>query len=345
MTTGIDTLAFRVEQWADLMDQWGMAPYHGTQIFSWLHKKTASSWDSMTNLSQNLRDKLSSEFGSPMPEIVGHLSNAEADKFALQWQDKTVVEAVAIRGSRGDTGCLSVQVGCHVKCPYCASGKKGFVRNLSAGEIVAQVLVLRRACPKLDHLVFMGMGEPFHNYDNVMQSIRIINTPSGIGIGARRVTISTSGVVPEIYRLAEESLQVNLAVSLGAPDDELRKKLVPMAKVYGFRQLLPALDAYMEKTKRRVSFEYTLLQGVNDRFAHAEALASLARGRLVHVNLIPYNAVEKLGFKAPNPQEIYSFRKKLDDLKVPVTIRQSRGSRIQAACGQLAARVQNERTK
>ncbi|HNT34030.1 MAG TPA: 23S rRNA (adenine(2503)-C(2))-methyltransferase RlmN [bacterium] len=344
MTTGIDTLGLSLDQWADLMTRWGAAPYHGKQIFSWLHQKSATSWEVMTNLAQSLRERLSAEFGSPEPRIVGHLTNEEAHKFAIQWHDDSVVEAVAIRGQRGDTGCISVQVGCRVQCPYCASGKKGFVRDLTAGEIVAQVLVLRRACPGLDHLVFMGMGEPFHNYDNLMHAIGIINTPSGIGIGARRVTISTAGVVPEIYRLANESLQVNLAVSLGAAQEDLRRKLIPMAKVYSFRQLMPALDAYLEKTHRRVSFEYTLLQGVNDRFAHADALAALVRGRLIHVNLIPYNSVENLGFQAPRHQEIKAFRDRLEHLKVPVTIRQSRGSRIQAACGQLAARVQNERT-
>ena len=340
MKSGLDTLGFSEKDWTDQVIEMGEKPFRGTQIFTWLQKKQVFDWSEMTDLPQKMRERLCSAYTNPCPVIVRRAKGSKVEKFLFRWEDGEVVESVLIKGERGDTACLSVQSGCLVGCPFCASGKPGLLRNLSASEIVAQALMLKRSYPRLDHIVFMGMGEPFHNYSNVMQAVRILNDSLGLNLGARRMTVSTSGVVPEIYRLAKESIQLNLAVSLGSANEETRKRLIPMARVFSLGQLLDAIDWYCKRTGRRVSLEYTLLRGINDRFKDADALAKLTSRRLVHVNLIVYNSIGDSGFKAPRDNEVKAFHDRLKRHNVAVSVRHSRGNRIRAACGQLAGQAQ-----
>lgn len=336
-----DLLSLTPHEWQDLVVSLGEKAFHGKQIFIWLHQKHAVSWDTMTNVPMKLRNVLAARFGSPMPRIAEQIKDRDVVKFAIRCKDDEIMESVLIETRNGFTGCVSTQIGCRVQCPYCASGKGGFVRDLTPGEIVAQLILMSKHCPRVDNVVVMGMGEPFHNYTNLMKAVRLMNRTEGLGIGARRITISTSGIVPEIYRLAEEDIQVNLAISLGAPNDALRRKLIPVGKVYNIRQLMGAVDRYTDKTNRRVSFEYTLLKGVNDRFAQVNELTQLVKNRLIHINLITYNGVSELGFAPPTSMELQKFYNSLKDKRVTVSIRQSKGSKIHAACGQLAGKIKD----
>jgi len=324
------------------MEAWGERAYHADQVFRWLYQRRAGAFSEMTDLGKDLRARLDEAFTLALPEKVEVASGRDAEKRLLRLRDGLLVECVRIASQKGDTACLSTQAGCLLACAFCASGRARPVRNLSPGEIVGQLLALLADGSPIGNVVFMGMGEPFLNYHSVMKSIQILETPEGLKMGARRLTISTAGMVPEIYRFAAEGSQVNLAVSLNAPNDEIRRKLMPIARYYPMDRLLTACRHYVEVTRRRLSFEYILIQGVNDARPHALELARLVRGALFHVNLIPYNPISPCRLRAPKSDRVRAYAEWLRDGGVTATIRRSPGREIHAACGQLAGGSRSE---
>ncbi|MGI6082692.1 MAG: 23S rRNA (adenine(2503)-C(2))-methyltransferase RlmN [Limnochordia bacterium] len=318
----------------------GEPRYRAEQILDWIYKKSVYSFEMMSNLPKGLRDTLSSRFHISLPQVVKtQISRDGTSKSLLQLADGQHIEAVVIEEGTRLTACLSSQVGCAVGCSFCATGLSGFSRHLSAAEIVGQLLVLRaQRAEGLTNVVMMGMGEPLANYTNVMKAIRIMNQPEGPAMGSRRFTISTAGVIPGIERLMNEDLQVNLAVSLHAPDDRLRDQLVPLNKTYPIASLIAACREYAVLTGRRVTFEYVLLRDVNDSPDHAQALGRLLRGFLCHVNLIPVNTVDGLAYRQPAPGVTEEFARVVASHGVRVSIRKEKGADIDAACGQLRLR-------
>jgi 23S rRNA (adenine2503-C2)-methyltransferase len=321
----------------------GVPAYRATQIFSWVYRRREGNPAGMTNLPLGLRQALPGLVDLRLPPIASHSAspNGDTHKFALELGDGRRVECVSMRAERGLTFCLSSQVGCALRCPYCATGLMGLQRNLQAGEIVAQVMVMggfHRWEDEGFNLVLMGMGEPLANYEAVLEAIRILHDGQGLNVGARRITISTAGLVPQIERLAGENLALGLALSLHATTDELRDTLVPVNRRWPLAQLLPAAQAYGLRTGRRVSLEYTLLAGVNDSPEDADRLAAIARDLPSKINLIPYNPVPGLPYRRPAPEAVQAFAERLYPRAPAVTVRQTQGGEIGAACGQLASR-------
>jgi len=319
----------------------GVPGYRAGQLFTWIYRRHESDLAAMTNLPLTLRQSLPGLVDLRLPRIVSHSASPGDDthKFALELADGRRVECVSMRAERGLTFCLSSQVGCALRCPYCATGLMGLERNLLAGEIVAQVLVMGDFHHWEDegfNLVLMGMGEPLANYAAVLEAIRILHDPQGLNVGARRITVSTAGLVPQIERLASENLALGLALSLHATTDELRDVLVPVNRRWPLAQLLPAVQAYGLRTGRRVSLEYTLLAGVNDSAEDADRLAAIARDLPSKINLIPYNPVPGLPYRRPSPEAVQAFAERLYPRAPAVTVRQTQGGEIGAACGQLA---------
>jgi 23S rRNA (adenine2503-C2)-methyltransferase len=298
----------------------------------------------MVNIPSALRDALAVELPLPLLEPVRTVAtdDGETIKTLYRTGDDQVLETVLMLYHKRATVCVSCQVGCAIGCAFCATGLMGLSRNLGAGEMVAQVVgaarEARRRGRDLTNIVMMGMGEPLQNYAEMMKFINIVHDSEGLDIGARRITVSTSGIVPKIDALAEEPLPLNLAISLHAPDDELRSRLIPVNRRYRIATLLAAVDRYIEKTGRRVSFEYALMRGVNDGEQTANHLATLLRGRLCHVNIIPLNPVELLPYERPDPTSIKGFAGILRTAGIPTSVRYSRGLDIDAACGQLRAK-------
>ncbi len=323
--------------------EWGEPAYRGTQLYGWAYKRLACGYDEMTDLPAALRARLAAAL--PLVTLTTEQSvetdDGQTVKTLYRTFDGQFVEAVLMFYSDRVTVCVSCQVGCAVGCVFCATGLGGLSRNLGPGEIVAQVVAAARTARQrgreLSNVVMMGMGEPFHNYAATMAFVGIVNDPKGLNLGARRITISTSGVVPRIDALAEEPYQVNLAVSLHAPTDELRSALMPINRRYPIAELLAACRRYGERTGRRVSFEYALMAGDNDGEDVALALGGLLRhsGVLCHVNLIPLNPVADLRYERPKADSIERFADILRSTGIPTTIRYSRGVGIAAACGQL----------
>jgi len=341
----------------EMLTSWGEPSYRARQLWEWIYSLLATDFEAMTNLPKALREKLQAtaciHTMKPVEELVSR--DGLTRKFLFSLADGETVESVLMfyqgNGRRRRTACLSTQVGCPIGCPFCATGQGGFVRNLSAGEIIEQALYLARravelegipprgSCPPpLTNVVMMGMGEPFLNYEATWQAIEVLNDKRGFNLGARRFTISTVGIVPGIRRLARERLQVGLAISLHAPSDELRNQLVPINRRYPLSQLLAACREYVRETHRRITFEYALIQGLNDSVEQARKLARLLRGLLCHVNLIPLNPVEGSPYRPSGKEAVRAFQAELTRLGVPNTLRLGRGSDIQAGCGQLRRR-------
>ncbi|MCX5770510.1 MAG: 23S rRNA (adenine(2503)-C(2))-methyltransferase RlmN [Candidatus Hydrogenedentes bacterium] len=328
----------------------GLKPFQGNQIFRWLHQKRLCDFDAMTNLAKPLRETLRARcIPCQIEPVKTSDSPGGTRKVLFRLRDGETIESVLLRDRDRVTLCLSTQVGCPIKCLFCATGQGGFARNLTPGEIVEQALRLLENEDlegRTPNIVYMGMGEPFRNYDAVAKSIRLLMCPEGLGIGARRITISTAGDIPGIRRFAGEPWQVRLAVSLHAANDDLRSKLVPLNRKYGLRTLMATVRDYAKATGRQVSFEYVLLHGVNDSPAQARELAGLIRGLDAVVNLIAYNTVAGAEFSAPPTAVCETFKKALLDSGVKATLRQERGGDINAACGQLRrASKNNEKAK
>jgi len=327
-----------IEELEGLLSGWQEKPYHARQVFSWVYKKGVSDFSAMSDLPHDLRKKLASRFFIGSLELAKIFKSSDGtEKFLLRLGDKNLVEAVSIPSANRVTGCISTQVGCKFRCSFCASGISGFKRNLSVAEIIAEALFLkyRSSRKKLTHIVFMGTGEPFDNYDCVMKAIRIINSPLGLNIGARRITISTSGIIPGIKKLADEGLQVELSVSLHAADDLTRDLIMPVNKAYPLKELIPACRDYFLKTNRQVTFEYIMIKGFNSDLKNAADLGKILKGMDSKVNLIPANPVKELKIEAPSDKEISQFKNALSASGINVTLRKPRGEDIEAACGQL----------
>ena len=331
------------DQLNELLASWGEPSYRVNQIWGWLYRSLATDFQEMTNLPKELRGRLAEatllQTMKPLEERVSADGLTRKVLFALR--DNQTIESVLMHYERRHTACISTQVGCPFGCVFCATGQSGFVRNLAPGEIVGQVLYFARQLrdqrrrTNITNVVFMGMGEPLANYEATWQAIETLTHDEGFNLGARRITISTVGLVPGIQRLAEEGTQIGLAISLHAPTDELRDKLVPINRHYPLNQLMAACRHYVERTGRRISFEYALIQGVNDSLEQACQLARLLDGLLCHVNLIPLNPVPESPYQ-PSPRDrVLAFQAELNRSKVPNTLRVERGIDIQAGCGQL----------
>lgn len=320
----------------------GQKPFHAKQIFEWVYGRGATDWEAMTDLSKALRQHLLQEisFGTLKQRRVTDSLDGETHKFLWELADGKLVESVLILSGERRTVCVSSQVGCNARCAFCASGRKGLFRNLTQGEIAEQVFRINEWLvakeERVSHIVYMGMGEPMENYDNVLGSIRLLNDPSGLNIGQRRITVSTVGVVEGIERLSQEDLKINLVLSLHAPNQHIRKKIIPYARKYDLERVMDAMDGYSEATKRDITYEYILIDGINDKPEHAEELAKLVGKSHCSVNLIPYNPVVGLRLERPSTEAIHAFIRILEDAGVITTCRYTKGDDIAAACGQLA---------
>jgi 23S rRNA (adenine2503-C2)-methyltransferase len=313
--------------------------FHAGQVFGWIYKKGVRTFSEMSDLSAALRKKLDEDFYIYGTRIYKKLDSIDGtQKFLIELNDANLIESVSIPTERRVTGCISSQVGCKYACRFCASGLVGFKRNLSCGEMLEEVLLLN-AAKKLTHIVFMGTGEPLDNYDELLKAIRIINSAEALTIGARRITISTCGVIPGIKRLAQEDLQVELSVSLHSANDLTRSMLMPANKVFPLKELISVCGEYIKKTKRQVTFEYILIKGRNSDLQSAQKLATILKPlRLCKVNLIPANPVKELNLEPPGKLEMLLFKDRLLKQGLNVTLRKERGRDIDAACGQLRLR-------
>lgn len=316
--------------------------FRAVQIYEFLYKKRVSSFDEMTNIGKNVREQLKKDFTFDKIKIVIKQEDKDVKKYLFELLDGQRIESVLMYHDYGISICVSSQVGCNMGCSFCESGRLKKRRNLEAYEIVEQILMIEEDIKeRISHVVIMGIGEPFDNYDNVMRFIRIINNPKGIDIGSRHITISTCGVIPGIEKFMQEKGQVNLAISLHAPNDELRSKIMPINKAYPLKDLIDILKKYILKTNRRVTFEYIMLEGVNDSKECALELANLIRGINCYVNLIPYNETENIIYKRTKNVQIMNFYDILKKNKINVTVRREFGSKVDAACGQLRANNYN----
>jgi 23S rRNA (adenine2503-C2)-methyltransferase len=338
-------LSASIEHWRRWMVERGHPAYRARQLLDWVIRKRAESFESMSDLPRSLRQELDSGWTVFGTEVVHHNAAADgATKLVLACHDGRRIECVLMFGEARRTVCISTQVGCGIGCVFCASGLNGVMRNLSSDELLEQVFRLRNLLPHeetVTHIVVMGMGESLANFDNLVVALdRLCSAKDGLGISQRRVTISTVGLPEKIRKLAALDRQYHLAVSLHAPTEALRNTLVPVNDKIGLSAVLTAADAYFEQTGRQVTYEYVLLRGINDRPTDADALARLLVSRRAHVNLIPYNPVDGLPYERPTPESIKRFTTILRDGSVSVTVRQTKGRAIDAACGQLRRRLE-----
>lgn len=334
---------FTFEELKEELSKLGQKSYRAKQLFTWLYRKRVESFDEMTDLPANLIQQLKETYCiNPLKEIDRQVARDGTTKYLFEMQDGSSVEAVLMHFHFGDSLCVSSQVGCNMGCSFCASGLLKKQRDLTAGEMVAEVMYVQKELDekngRVDNIVIMGTGEPFDNYDNVIDYCSIINNDNGLAIGARHITISTCGVVPRIRAFAQGHYQYNLAISLHAPNDELRRKLMPIDQAYSLDELMTALKDYSENNHRRLTMEYILLHGVNDTDECAKQLADLIRGMNAYVNLIPYNQVDENGYKSTDEKTALHFYDVLMKHGVKATLRSKHGDDIDAACGQLRAK-------
>ncbi len=315
----------------------GEKPFRAEQVFKWIYEQNATSFDEMTNLSLELREKLKENYTLNAFKILKKQKSADGTiKYLFDVLDGNGVETVLMKYHHGYSLCVSSQIGCKMGCKFCASTGIPFIRNLSSGEIVEELLAVQRdENIKISNVVFMGIGEPLDNYENVVNAIRILNNQKGLSIGARHISISTSGLVPKIYKLAEENIQCTLSISLHATTDEKRSSMMPVNNRYNIQELLQACKDYIAKTNRRISFEYALAKDNNDNLEDAKRLVKLLKGMLCHVNLIPINKIENGNYTKSSNENILKFRDYLNDHGIVATVRRELGSDIDAACGQL----------
>lgn len=328
---------YTLEDLKQELNDLGEKPFRAGQIFEWIYIEKVKTFDEMTNLSLALREKLKQNYTICNYNILKKQEASDGTKkYLFDVLDGNAIETVLMQYHHGYSICVSSQIGCKMGCKFCASTGINFVRSLSAGEIVEQILAVEQDTGiHISNVVFMGIGEPFDNYDNVVKAIRIINDQKGLAIGARHISISTSGIVPKIYQLAEENIQCTLSISLHATNNEKRNKMMPVNQAYPVEELIKACKDYITKTNRRISFEYALAKDNNDNLEDAKELVKLLHGMLCHVNLIPINKIENGTFKKSAMENIIKFRDYLNDHGIVATIRRELGSDIEAACGQL----------
>ncbi len=335
-----------LEELEKYIEELGEKKFHAKQIFKWLHKIGVIDFDQMTDISKSLREKLKANTYILELQVLECQTSKKdgTQKFLIKLQDDTAIESVLMKYHHGNTICVSSQVGCKMGCKFCASTKEGFERSLIASEIEGQLQTVQRYTgEKISNIVYMGIGEPLDNYDNVIKSIRLINHPQGLNIGARHISLSTCGVVPNIYRLANENIQATLSISLHATTDEKRQQMMPIARRYSIDELLTACKEYIKITGRRISFEYALILGENDSYEDAMALVKLLRGMLAHVNLIPVNEIKNGAYKKSKEESIERFMNTLNSCGIVTTVRRELGSDIDAACGQLRKKYLEKR--
>ncbi len=341
----LNLYGFTIEKLEKQMELEGQKKYRATQLFKWVYEKKAKTFDEMSDVSKSFREVLNEKYSLHKPTIFKkQVSSDGTIKLLLELEDGNKVETVLMRYNYGDVACVTSEVGCNMGCAFCASGLLKKKRVLEVYEIVGQVLVLNDILDeegngeKITHVVVMGTGEPFDNYDNVMDFVRIINHPHSLAIGARHITVSTCGIPDKIRQYAHEGLQINLAISLHAPNDEIRNKIMPISLKHPMNELMDAVKYYEKEADRRVTFEYILLGGLNDSLENAKELARLIKGTKAYVNLIPYNPIKELKYIRSSNETIHAFMNMLLSCGVNATIRKEFGTDIDAACGQLRAK-------
>jgi 23S rRNA (adenine2503-C2)-methyltransferase len=341
MSTAVrtDVAELELDELEDHLAAMNAPRFHGRQVFQWIYRRDVTDFQAMTDLGRDLRGHLARDLTMPMPQVVTREQSTDGTtKFLLQLADGASIESVFIPDTPSQTFCISTQVGCAMKCAFCLTGRMGIVRNLTAGEIVGQVRVLRRELNMLDqrfNIVLMGMGEPLHNYDATMKALRILGDAHGMAVSPRRITLSTVGVLPALERLASEPFMPNLAISLHSTTEDQRDRLVPINRKYGLKELLEACRRFPLKRRNRITFEYVLLEEVNDTPEDARRLVTLLNGIKAKVNLLPLNEAAGIPFKRPSDDRVNRFAEILADHHVTVSVRRSRGRDIRAACGQL----------
>lgn len=340
-----DLLSLNVEEIENYILNIGEKKFRAVQIFNWLHQKNITNIDLMTNVSENLKQKLKEDFVLNCVKMTEKFTSKQDNttKYLFEIQNNNIIESVLMKYSYGNAVCVSSQAGCKMGCSFCASAIEGLERNLTAGEIASQIYEIQKdSGERVSNVVIMGSGEPFDNYENVIQFINIINSSQGINIGQRHITVSTCGIVDKIYDLSELKLQITLAISLHAPNDEIRKRIMPIANKYSIEDLIKSAKYYAEKTKRRVTYEYALISGINDSKQCALELSSRLKGSLCHVNLIPVNDVKEKSYIKSSDDVIKNFAEILTKNNIETTIRRKLGSDINAACGQLRRRYKKQ---
>ena len=328
---------YNIEMLKKELENLGEKPFRAEQIFKWLYEEKIKSFDEMTNISLALREKLKENYTICNFNIIKKQESKDGTiKYLFDVLDGNAIETVLMRYHHGNSICVSSQIGCKMGCKFCASTGIKFIRNLSSGEIVEQIIKVEQDTgERISNVVFMGIGEPLDNYENTVNAIRIINNPKGLNIGARHISISTSGLVPKIHKLAGENIQCTLSISLHATNNKKRSSMMPVNETYPIEELLQACKDYIEKTNRRISFEYALAKDNNDNLEDAKELVKLLHGMICHVNLIPINKIENGQFDKSSNENIMKFRDFLNDHGIVATIRRELGSEIDAACGQL----------
>lgn len=343
-----DLKSMSLEELQIFMGEIGEAKFRAKQVFEWLHKKQVSSFDEMTNLSKSLREKLNEtgkiSFAHAVEKYVSKQDNTTKYLFALE--NDNIIESVLMIYSYGNAVCISTQVGCRMGCTFCASTLDGVERNLTAGEMLSQIYEIQKDTgERVSSVVLMGSGEPLDNYDNVLKFIRLANDKNGLNLGQRHITLSTCGLIEKMYLLADESLQITLAVSLHAPNDEIRNRIMPISKKNDYERLIEACKYYSDTTKRRITFEYAMISGVNDSIDCARELSERLRNMLCHINLIPVNDVKERNYKKSSSETVESFAEFLNSRGIETTVRRKLGSDINAACGQLRKGYLEKRQK
>lgn len=333
-----DIMSMTVIEIEQLLETIGEKKFRAKQIFEWIHGKGVLDYAKMTNLSAQLQQKLLDMTELKAPTILEkHISKTDkTTKYLFELQDSHIIESVLMRHKYGNTVCISSQVGCHMGCTFCASTIDGLARNLTSGEMLAQAYLIQQdSGERVSAIVVMGSGEPLEKLDITLRFIELINDPKGQNIGQRHITVSTCGLVPQIYELADKELQITLAISLHASNDQKRQQTMPIAKKYSIEDIMAACQYYIKKTNRRITFEYALIEGVNDHKEDAYELAKVLKGLLCHVNLIPVNPINESKFKHSQAKSIQEFGKILSDRGIETTVRRTLGTDINAACGQL----------
>lgn len=336
--------SYTLEQLAEQLKAMGQPAFRAKQIFHWLHQKLVTEFSAMTDQPKALLAKLEEEYYIAAPVIQRRQQSKDGTvKYLFRLADGNCIETVVMRYNYGNTVCVSTQVGCRMGCRFCASTQAGRVRNLEAGEIAAEIYAAQKDIgERISHIVLMGIGEPLDNFDNVMDFLTIISSPEGVNIGMRNISLSTCGIVPQIDKLAEKKLQLTLSISLHAPGNAMRSQMMPVNDAYPVEELIAACRRYQKVTGRRISFEYSMVRGVNDSPATAKELAKLIRGMGAHVNLIPINPVDGSPYSATDAENVKRFRNMLTELGVNATVRRRLGSDISAACGQLRREAAKE---